>query len=250
MLISRRMNLLPADLAYLRDQLSELAATLQERWESMTTGDDDSDSPRLIGDASTQLLDMLNLSTRGQTSTSIKPTEITALGEYGLHLFADLETMAARLESPEIQARIEQLTLPFALWIARHGGEIRNLAPAVNALAQLANRASEPREMASLYAQCCELIDAASPACEEGRIENDHPWRLLLLNRAIVATRSHKPELMNAAFDAVVEQLLPADAQRFFSEGMEQMSALDYPDHVREVMKRYYIACAKPRRLH
>lgn len=249
MLISRRMNLLPADLAYLRDQLSELAAILHERREAASIASDDGESPRLLGHAATQLFDALGMSVRQEAFDATWSDEITTLGEYGQHLLAKLEALAIRLDSPDIQVRLEQLNLPLALWIARHGGEIRNLAPAVNALADLANHANEPRAMAALYTHCCELLDAASPACAEGHIHQDHPWRLLLLNRAIIATRSHNAELMSVAFDAIVEQL-PDDARHFFSEGMQQISEMACPDQARDVMKRYYLACANPRQLH
>ena len=104
--------------------------------------------------------------------------------------------------------------------------------------------------MAELYTQCCELIDATNPICEAPAVDDpSDPWRLLLINRAIVATRSHNPELIESAFDAVLESL-PGDAPKFFAEGMEQMTILDYPDDVREVVRRYYLAHAVPRRLH
>jgi len=72
---------------------------------------------------------------------------------------------------------------------------------------------------------------------------------VLLLNHCIVATRSHNPELMEAAF-AVLTDKLPADAPRFFSEGMQQMEALDYPGHVREVMEKYHRKWNVDRSLH
>jgi len=43
---------------------------------------------------------------------------------------------------------------------------------------------------------------------------------------------------------------LPADAPRFFSEGMQQMEALDYPGHVREVMEKYHRKWNVDRSLH
>ena len=44
---------------------------------------------------------------------------------------------------------------------------------------------------------------------------------------------------MEPAFNAIVEPL-PNDAERFFAEGMEQMAIIDYPEHVRTVVRRYY----------
>jgi len=209
------------------------------------------DTPTLLGEAMSQLIDMLDhIQGEVPDDAAGRAAEINTLGEYGLHLLEDLARLAVRLEQPSLAADIEQLSLPYALWIARRGGEIKHLAPVVNALAQFANQANQPQLMTGLYTQCCELIEATSPTCEDSA-SNDpgHPWRLLLLNRAIVATRSHNPELMEPAFDAIVE-CLPGDAQRFFAEGMEQMSIIDYPDHVREVVRRYFLTHAVPRRLH
>ncbi len=86
-----------------------------------------------------------------------------------------------------------------------------------------------------------------SPAVSQDTDRSDprRPWRLLLLNRAIVATRSLKPALMEVAFDAVLEHL-PEEAARFFEEGMAQMDALDYPPHVRAVIERYYLRQGAP----
>ena len=75
------------------------------------------------------------------------------------------------------------------------------------------------------------------------------PWRVLLLNNSIVATRSHDTDLMEAAF-AILTSQLPEDATRFFSEGMEQMEALDYPPHVRQVMEKYHREWPVNRSLH
>ena len=126
--------------------------------------------------------------------------------------------------------------------MARHGAEIAVLEPIVDALAALANRLSDPADLAKLYGLMGEIVNAVSPAVAQDPDRNapERPWRVLLLNRAIVATRSHRPTLMEPAFDAVVEHL-PEDAARFFEEGMAQMDALDYPPQVRAVMERYYL---------
>jgi hypothetical protein len=54
---------------------------------------------------------------------------------------------------------------------------------------------------------------------------------------------------MEAAF-ALLTTNLPEDATRFFSEGMEQMDALDYPAHVRAVMEKYHSQWPANRSLH
>lgn len=245
------MRLPPADLPYLREQLLDLAAQVRDAWEASHPAEAEIDTPTLLRDALSQLIDMLGHIQEERPAEGTNPAEITTLGEYGLHLLDELSQLAAALDQAALAARIEQLCLPFAIWIARQGGEIRSLAPVVNAVAHFANAASHPQTMAALYTCCCELIEAASPSCEEPSAPGaqQHPWRLLLLNRAIVATRSHNPELMEAAFDAIVEHL-PEEARRFFAEGMEQIAIIDYPDPVRDVVRRYFLAHGTARLLH
>lgn len=67
----------------------------------------------------------------------------------------------------------------------------------------------------------------------------DRPWRLLHLSYGITATRSHNTERMRQAFDRLVS-VLPQDASQFFSQGMQEMVRLDYPQHVRVVMQEYH----------
>ncbi len=242
------MKVPPVDLSHLRERYRELATRVHELWESSNLAHDDVDTPELLRDAMSQLIDMLRL--MGTDESPADSAEINTVGEYGLHLIDELAQVAASLEQTRLASEIEHLAMPFALWIARHGGEIRHLQPVVNALAHYANQVSHPQEMAALYTQCCELIDAVSPACEDASgTDPQHPWRLLLLNRAIVATRSHNPELMEPAFDAVVE-MLPNDARGFFAEGMEQIAIIDYPEAVRDVIRRYFLMFASSRRLH
>lgn len=244
------MTIPPADLSYLQERLRELATQLSDAWESTSRSREEADAPTQLSQAMLQLIDLLRHIENEELPQQGNPTEINTLSEYGLHLLDELAQCAAGLEQPALAEELEQLSLPYAVWIARQGGEIRHLEPVVNALARLANQANRPAAMATLYAVCCELVEAASPTLEESAAQDpQHPWRLLLLNRAIVATRSHNPELMEPAFDAVVEHL-PGDAQGFFAEGMEQMVVIDYPDHVRELMRRYFLAYAAPKRLH
>ena len=94
-------------------------------------------------------------------------------------------------------------------------------------------------------------VDATAPAIRQDldKANPGRPWRILHMNRAIVATRTHQPDVMDEAFTVLTEHL-PEDAAGFFSQGMEQMDLLNYPPHVREVMDRYYRKWSVNRSLH
>ena len=141
------MRIPPADLGYLRDQFNDLAAQIHEYWESSALAESESDSPGMLRDAMAQLVDMLSPLDRGEHGDKPQRAEVNTLGEYGLHLIDELSAMAQRVNQPELSADVECLSLPFALWIARNEGEIRNLASIVNALAQFANRTTQPQAM-------------------------------------------------------------------------------------------------------
>ena len=156
--------------------------------------------------------------------------------------------VAVDAEQPE---QLEQLSLSLALWVIQQEGDLTSIDLVVNALARLANQTVDSFELEQLFYIMSDILNAVLPAEQTaaGEPPARQPWQLLLLNRAIVATRSHRPQLMEPAFDAIVEWL-PDQATRFFAEGMEQMTMLDYPDDVREIVRRYYLAHAVPRRLH
>jgi hypothetical protein len=121
----------------------------------------------------------------------------------------------------------------------------------VDALAIVANNTADASELESLSGIMGEIAAAVSPVIREDleKINPGRPWRVLLLNNGIVATRSHNPDIMEAAF-AVLTRHLPEDAARFFTEGMEQMEALDYPPQVRKVMEKYHRQWTVNRSLH
>lgn len=173
------------------------------------------------------------------------------LGNQGIGQLSALAQQAHRSGLPEEAATFGRLSLSLACWIARHGGEITNLAPLVDNAAALANALRDPRGLEGLFLLLGEIQHAVPPAISQelDRTDPRRPWRLLLVNRAIVATRTHQPRLMEEAFHALTEQL-PEDAPAFFREGMEQMHLLDYPEPVRRVMQRYHDAWRAQTLLH
>ncbi len=159
--------------------------------------------------------------------------------------------VAAALQLPQQERDIVEITLPFACWIARHGGELGYLGPIVDGAATLANRLKELPELGQLSVLLKEVVEAVDlrVAQETGAPESTRPWCILLINRAIVATRSNQPALMEDAFECLADNL-PEEAAAFFREGMEQMDALNCPLPVRAVMQRYYERLCGRRVLH
>ena len=202
--------------------------------------------------AFTQLLDvMTRIEADLQSSGDTGSEDITEIGEYALRL---TESLSAISESPGLAGQKQPLailTINLALWIAHHQGQIEVLEPIVDALALLANTTQDPQSLAQLSSVIGRIIGAvAAPVSQDlEKMNPGRPWRVLLLNHGIVATRSHDTGLMESAF-ALLTSKLPEDATRFFSEGMQQMEALDYPPHVREVMEKFHREWPVNRSLH
>lgn len=248
--------MIPAvDIATISEELRGNSREIIETFEDQDRATDT--DPRVLVDALEELFDRLRRMAREdppgvmQARSVPEENKVQALGDYGIRLLARLAGVAGRLRLPQQARRIEELTLPFACWIARQGGELSNLAPVVNGAAGLANNLKGSAELAHLYGLLSEVANAVSPQVSQETASADptRPWRILLLNRAIVATRSHRTTLMEEAFESLIEHL-PDDAPDFFREGMEQMDALNYPTQVRTLMQRYYAQWSGKRVLH
>ena len=241
----------------LAEPLTEMLETYQLS-EDRSTLDNSSSSPPLLVETFQQLFDAMQ-----QTEASLKddksvqsgnpasPEAVTELGEYALELFDQSLHWANHLNLSMVLNRLQAFTIAMARWIARHGGQLLHLEPVVDALARSANRTQDPGELLVLYQAMGEIIDAAAPVIRQDleKTNPGRPWRILHLNRAIVATRSHQPDVMDEAF-AVLIEYLPEDVAGFFTQGMEQMDLLNYPPHVREVIDRYYRTWSVNRSLH
>jgi hypothetical protein len=238
------MKIPPPDLVYIRQQIDRLGRELVDAWRDAGSPRDGL-SPEDSLDAARRLLDVLHGHERPAAGNAAR-NELKALGEHGLQLLQELAEQSRRLDLAPHAREFRHLSFPFALWLARSGGEFAMLEPVADAVAELANRLSTPRDQAEFYPMIRELCDAANtgaaPAPRPG-------WRVLVFNRAVVATRSHQPTLMEEAFSAVGEHL-PDDAPDFFEEAMEQADIEGHPASVREVVARYYRVHRANRTLH
>lgn len=172
--------------------------------------------------------------------SALTPEEISELGAFGYGLVEGLRSNLPPAGAEASAAELEQLQIPLALWIVRHGGGWSEWEALINALAAVANRLREPLELRRLSAVMAELVDAA-PAdlrSEFERLEPSGPWRILHLNWAIVAARSMDPEAMEPAFEALLA-CLPEDAGPFFAEGAHRLVQMGAPQEVLDCLHRY-----------
>ena len=169
----------------------------------------------------------------------LEEKDISKIGQYTLDL---LEGMVDYVQNKtdEQNRELIRLSVPVSLWIARHGGKLSQIDMPVNSLAEYANEVVEPHMLADLTVVMREVLDACDDEIRRDVEQTNmmRPWRILNLNYGIVATRSHQPELIEQAYDALAKNL-PQDARQFFKEGLQQMDIIGYPDEVREVVERY-----------
>ncbi len=172
---------------------------------------------------------------------AINNEDVTQIGDYGLSLIQDMAAWAGQMELEAQRRQLDNSALGIAAWIIANKGEIRTAHSIVNAIAELANSTRDPEILASYAKFTGDVIDSCANIITRDLEKTDplRPWRLLQFNRAIMATRSYRPELMRQAYDAFV-QALPEEAPGFFREGMNEMERLGYPEHVREVVQEYF----------
>jgi len=188
------------------------------------------------------------ISETGPRAAHMEETDVTQLGDYGLTLLSDMVSWASQLDLRAPKHELGLVIISVADWIIGHEGKLQTLQSLVDALAVFANSTLDPNELTALAQFMGRVIAATTgPITQDLEKTNPgRPWRILHLNRGIVATRTHDLELMAEAFDEIIAHL-PEEAPRFFTEGMEQMVALDYPDRVQELMRSYFDSFTRPR---
>ena len=171
----------------------------------------------------------------------ISPSESTDIGNHGLDLVSQLIRLMDHLELSQRRKDLEQISLVMARWIVCYHGQVKQLEPIVNACAWMANMLLDKTALIVLYDLMTDIIESCSSnvRLDMDTINDMRPWRLLHINRSIVATRSHDPDIMKTAFDELLI-FLPNEANGFFEQRMKEMVELYYPPHVRQIMEFYY----------
>jgi hypothetical protein len=242
------------DLQYITQQFDTATLSVVEASHSTGSAADETDhSPSMLQQAMLRLLELLQIVEQQGVEAALSGEELdlNQLGDFAIQILSDLSSVANSLSLEPESQQLEDLILPMAIWVARQGGKLRSLAPIVKALAQFANNLSDPESLGQLYRLSNEVQQAVDETTRQNlKVPNPgHPWRLLLLDQAIIATRSHQADLIERAYDDIV-QALPEEAPRFFAQGMQQMELLNYPQVVRQVVEKYYKTWTPHRTLH
>lgn len=234
-------NKLAVSLADAERRYKNASAVIMAAYDALTPVARDQVTPHQLDAAVEQFLAAGKKIEATSTQTRPDPDEVSRLGDYGISFLTDLSVWARRLNLNEIEPEFDYVVVAFADWTARHAGQLRTIEPLVDALANLANRTREPQPLEHLTHLMTRLIRATAPLARTGVGQSfpTRPWRLLHLNRGIVATRTKNTALMEEVFDELVSDV-PGDAHEFFAEGMQQMDKFDYPAQVRTVMTRYF----------
>lgn len=181
-------------------------------------------------------------------SADVDPDDITQIGEYGFNLLTELFQWAHTNHRSDFSKPIHQLILSLSLWISKHQGELRTLEPIVDAFAKTANKTSDQNQLKQLVSMMDEIINHCSNSLKNDQEQSNplRPWRVIHLNKAITATRSHDTALMRRVFQELVNAF-PSDAANFFSEGMHEINKFSYPDDVKAVLQEHFNKYSRPK---
>ncbi len=184
---------------------------------------------------------LLVIERSAQTNDVLQEKEVNQIRDFLFSLLSRLVQMAEDSQLSETRQSFEYLYIPFSLWIAEHHGTLIELEPIVNAIASFANHQHQTDTLTKLTIAVGHILDALPPQIKEDVVDRSdpaRPWRILNLNRGIIATRSHDPEIMQQAYSDLVKNI-PDDARQFFNEAQKQMEIIDYPEHVKQIMQQY-----------
>ena len=172
-------------------------------------------------------------------NAGLNTEDITEISKLGIQL---LETLYFETrKTVDLQTLFNYISLAFTYWVARKGGVITQLQFPVNALAQAANTLHDKVSLESLYEAATFIISqtAESIINDPETAAPGNPWKVLIINYGIIATRTHTPELMESAYQALIKYY-PNELPGFFTQAMSEMTRLNYPSHVRSVVERYH----------
>lgn len=221
----------------------QLQAALQSLQLSLQAGKSPADqqSMQMI----TALMQSIDIMQRADADSQqdqvLTPAAASEIADYVFNLLDQLAIVAGNRGMQQEMLQLHRLAIPVTDWLQRHGGVISKLDILVNAIASHANELTDLPRLEELSRLAERIVAMAADDIRRDADTTDprRPWRVLNLNWGIIATRSHNTLLMERTFDQLLKNI-PLDVKNFFSEGMQQMAIINYPQHVKDVMEKYY----------
>ncbi len=220
-------------------QIKMHSEELFQLWSNTKAGSNSDSNPEILKEAYKQLC--LIIERTDSTANTEKHAELNEIANHGIHLHMESVHWVEKLQAQSIAPDVMKSIILFAAWAGRHQCELDEMEFIVNFLGEYSNYAKSLAELEELSGLSMNIVDAC-PMVMKSDLDNQNqgrPWRVLLLNNAIIATRTHKDDLLEQAYE-LIGQYLPADAANFFSQALEQMDIIGYPDNVRIIVRRYF----------
>lgn len=228
-------------IATAREQFGWAAESIEAAYQESDLATGEQVTPPQLVEAVGQFLAILDRNPPDAPTESMQEAgEPDRIGNYVLSFLQDLVVYAERLGQSDAVGQLQQVAVAASLWLAAYDAPIRSLDLAVNALGNQANQITDTAELTRVGAMMDQLIDHAGPE-EASDLEAGNPqrpWRILLMNRAIVAVRSDDAEAVRSAFQRLRERL-PDDAAAFFPEAERQVAAGSYSEDVLEAVRAF-----------
>lgn len=253
-----------ANLSDISEAITEVGEIVMTAFDSKPVPNIDAVKPNMVTTALRQLIDIMQMieidqaSDVGYTDTIVRepedrPTEldmsplsseeISEIGDHGLSLVQTLSEWAENLELNIQQQQLHAVMVILSIWIARHGGYLRNLDTVVNTLADIANKTDDAKILIELSYIMGEIISAVDTDNQYISQEIDDTraqcWQILNINRGIIATRTHDASIMEPVFEQLVLNI-PEYAPVFFEKAIREVESLDYSEDIQVVISRYY----------
>jgi hypothetical protein len=164
--------------------------------------------------------------------------DTTELADYCLRCLAELRNWLDRLQLATLAPELDTLIIGTALWAMRHECEVTTPEPVVNALAHMANDAKSKQDLAAVFGLMQGLVQAVPNTLKNDMEKSnpERPWRILLINFAIVAVRTQDVQMMRHAFD-VLGKYLPEECPAFFAEALQQAEHPAFSDEVKGLLQ-------------
>ncbi len=220
-------------------QIQQNAEALYQVWLDSKEPADSDFNPKILQQAWQELCNVIERIDK--TNHQLTQQELNEIANHGIELHLKAISWIERLHAQQLVRPILISLLDFAAWSGRLNCKLDEIEFIINALSEVSNRESEQNTLQELAQISNDIIHAVPENLQNqsGNSNQGNPWRVLLLNNAIIATRSNQDKLIEQAYQLIGEHL-PQDAPGFFSEAMRQMEKINYPDNVKILARRYY----------